>query len=69
MACCLPAPGCAMKSCPPARWDAALPGLPPATLVDAPAAMAPEATAEETLPRHTRPLTFPSRPPEQPPRG
>lgn len=69
MACCLPASGCAMKTCPPARWDAALPGLPPATLVDAPAAMAPESTAEKTSSRQTRALTFPSHPPEQPPRA
>jgi hypothetical protein len=68
MACCLPAPGCAVKSCPPSRTEAALPGLPPAVLGDKPAAAAPEPTTETALLTEIHPRARSSSPPEQPPR-
>ena len=69
MACCVPASGCAMKSCPPAPAVEALPGLPPATLFDAPAAAAPELAADRLPSLERIPLIFAAVPPDQPPRG
>ena len=69
MACCLPASGCAMKSCPPAPAAETLPGLPPATLCDAPAAAAPELAADRIALVELMPRIFATAPPEQPPRG
>jgi hypothetical protein len=69
MACCLPASGCAMKSCPPAQAAETLPGLPPAALDDAAAATAPELAADRIAPVERIPLFFAPAPPEQPPRG
>jgi len=69
MACCLPAPGCAMKSCPPSRSEAALPGLPPAVLGEKPAAAAPEPTFETAFRSEIPPRAASLSPPEQPPRA
>jgi hypothetical protein len=57
-----------MKSCPPSRPEAALPGLPPAVLGDRPAAAAPEPATETAFLPEIHPRARTSSPPEQPPR-
>ncbi len=70
MACCLPAPGCAMKSCPAGQREAAaLPGLPPAVLApvaaETPLSPSPETIRAASAPPEAAALP----PPDQPPRG
>jgi hypothetical protein len=58
-----------MKSCPPVPAAEMLPGLPPAALLDFPAAAVPELASDKIVPVERIPLILALAPPEQPPRG